>query len=325
VKPSTIKPVPRDDVYDAGYATGEVLGVVLVVVGLLVVVLSPILLFCWIRGAPARKARREAEERAREEARQRAYAQAQEALRADYEQLAAKYGADAARRIMNREIWKGAPAEAVLRARGQPADIEEKVFKTKVEHVYKYMPTGQNRYALRFFIEDRVVTGWGDETTPLKLFYSYAHEDEDLREALQTHLMILERQGLIEPWHDRAISAGTEWAGAIDEHLEKADVILLLVSANFLASDYIFDIELKRAMEKHHANQARVIPIFIKPCDWSGTPFGKLQGLPKDTMPVTEWPNQDAAWTDVAKGIRRAVEDIRGVVCPELEDRTWPR
>jgi hypothetical protein len=148
-------------------------------------------------------------------------------------------------------------------------------------------------------------------TTPIKLFYSYAHKDEPLRDELETHLSNLKRQGLIASWHDRDIPAGSEWAGDIDENLEKADVILLLVSANFIASNYCFEKEMKRALERHEAKQAVVIPIILKPCDWTGVPFGKLQGLPKDAKAVTTWPNQDEAWTDVAKGIRRAVEGIR--------------
>jgi hypothetical protein len=148
-------------------------------------------------------------------------------------------------------------------------------------------------------------------TIPLRLFCSYAHADEALRAALETHLANLQRQGLIEHWHHRDISAGADRARTIDEHLERADVIVLLVSADFLASGYIFDVELARAMEKHHTGNARVIPILIRPCDWSGAPFGELPALPKDAKPVTTWPNQDEAWTDIAKGIRRAVEDIR--------------
>ena len=147
-------------------------------------------------------------------------------------------------------------------------------------------------------------------TTPIRLFFSYAHKDEALRNELADHLAILERQGLIEPWHDREIGAGTEWAGQIDENLEKADIILLLVSASFMASTYCFDKELKRALERHEAKQARVVPIIVRPADWQSAPFGKLQALPKDGKAVTSWSNQDEAWTDVAKGLRRVVADL---------------
>lgn len=115
---------------------------------------------------------------------------------------------------------------------------------------------------------------------------------------------------IIKAWHDREISAGTEWANAIDENLNAADVILLLVSANFLASDYCYDIELKRAMERHEAGEARVIPIILKPVDWSGATFGKLQALPKNAKPITQWSDRDEAFLNVAQGIRRVAAEI---------------
>ena len=83
-----------------------------------------------------------------------------------------------------------------------------------------------------------------------------------------------------------------------------------LVSAAFLASDYCYDIEMKRALEKHEKGEARVIPIIIRPIDWSGAPFSKLQALPKDAKPVSSWANRDEAWTDVAKGVRKAIGEL---------------
>ncbi|ODH01568.1 hypothetical protein A4S05_28455 [Nostoc sp. KVJ20] len=144
----------------------------------------------------------------------------------------------------------------------------------------------------------------------VKVFFSYSHKDEALRDELATHLSMMKRQGVIEAWHDREISAGSEWANAIDDNLEIADIILLLVSANFLASDYCFDKEMTRAMERHETREARVIPIILKPSDWNGAPFGKLQALPKNAKPVTTWQDQDEAFLNVAQGIRRVVEDI---------------
>lgn len=146
---------------------------------------------------------------------------------------------------------------------------------------------------------------------PIEIFYSYSHKDEDLRDELDTHLSVLKRQGLISAWHDRCISAGTEWAGKIDEHLESAQVILLLISNYFMASDYCWDVELKRAMERHEARQARVIPIILRPVDMKGAPFAKLQALPKDAKPVTKWSDRDEAFLDIAKGIRRVVESLQ--------------
>src|SRR5258707_8645015 len=117
---------------------------------------------------------------------------------------------------------------------------------------------------------------------PVEVFYSYAHEDASLRDTLEKHLSLLHRQGLIFQWHDRQIAAGTDWAQALDIHLERASVILLLISADFLASDYCYGIEVKRALERHQANEARVIPILLRPTDWSGAPFAHLQALPTD-------------------------------------------
>ncbi|WP_437682868.1 pentapeptide repeat-containing protein [Sorangium sp. So ce131] len=146
---------------------------------------------------------------------------------------------------------------------------------------------------------------------PIRLFFSYSHKDEALRDALETHLALLKREGLLQSWHDRRIAAGDAWAGQIDEHLHEADVILLLVSADFLASDYCFDREMRRALERHDAGEARVIPVILRQTDWHSAPFARLQALPNDGKPVTSWQNPDEAWTEVAKGIRRAVEALR--------------
>ena len=147
--------------------------------------------------------------------------------------------------------------------------------------------------------------------SPLKVFYSYAHKDEQLRNEMETHLKILEHQGLISPWHDRLIRPGDEWAKEIDVNLKIADIILLLVSADFIASKYCYSVEMKLALERHEAGEARVIPVIIRDVNWKGAPFAKLQSLPKDGKAVTRWSDRDAAWRDVSEGIERAVESIR--------------
>jgi hypothetical protein len=145
----------------------------------------------------------------------------------------------------------------------------------------------------------------------VEVFFSYSHKDERYRKQLESHLSLLKRQGVITDWHDRRIQAGTEWAGQIDEHLESAGIILLLVSSDFLASKYCYDVELTRALERHEAREARVIPIILRPVDWHSAPFAKLQALPRDGKPVTKWSNRDEAFLDIAQGIRKAVEDLR--------------
>jgi hypothetical protein len=142
---------------------------------------------------------------------------------------------------------------------------------------------------------------------PVEVFYSYSHKDEALRDELEEALALLKRQGHIAGWHDRAIVGGQEWADQITEHLESAGIILLLVSSSFLASDYCYGKEMERALERHDKKEAAVIPIIIRTCDWHGAPFAKLQVLPRDGKAVTSWANKDEAWTDVARGIRRAV------------------
>lgn len=144
----------------------------------------------------------------------------------------------------------------------------------------------------------------------VRLFYSYSHKDEVHRKKLKNHLAVLRRRGLISEWHDREITAGTEWKGEIDENLELAQVILLLISDDFLGSDYCYDIEMKRALERHEVREARVIPVILRDCDWKTAEFSKLQALPKDGKPVTSWRNRDEAYLDVAKGIRKVVEEL---------------
>lgn len=144
----------------------------------------------------------------------------------------------------------------------------------------------------------------------LKLFYSYAHKDERWRKRLETHLSMLQRQGLIVGWHDRDISAGTTWANEIDIHLAAADIILLLISPDFLASEYCYSVEIAKAMERHFAGEVRVVPIILRPVDQTGTPFEQLQILPSNGRPVSRWQDYDEALFDVATGIRKTVEEL---------------
>ena len=143
-----------------------------------------------------------------------------------------------------------------------------------------------------------------------KLFLSYSHQDEDLKNKLNTHLAPLRRNGKIAVWQDRQILAGTEWDAAIKQELAEADIILLLVSPDFIASDYIWKYEIAGAMERHERREATVIPIIVRPCDWHDMPFAKVQALPRNAKPVTQYANQDEAWLDIAQGIRRLVETL---------------
>jgi len=173
-------------------------------------------------------------------------------------------------------------------------------------------------------LEVPIMTGPGTPTSPasIEVFYSYAHEDEELVKELQKHLSILKWQGVIRDFYDREITAGTDWKGQIDQHLNSAGVILLLVSADFLASDYCYDVEMTRALARHDQGEARVIPVILRKVDgWQGAPFGKLQALPTDGKPVTSWNDRDEAFADVARGIRQAVGQL-AVFQPKSS--SWP-
>lgn len=148
---------------------------------------------------------------------------------------------------------------------------------------------------------------------PLEIFFSYSHKDEELKNQLTTHLKAMQREGLIKPWSDRDIDLSDEWKKEIDAKLNAADIILLLVSPDFVASDYCYDIEMKRAMERHEAGEARVIPLILRPTDFSALPFARLQAAPKDAKPVTVWTDTDSAFNDIARGIRRVIKNMRGL------------
>lgn len=144
------------------------------------------------------------------------------------------------------------------------------------------------------------------------LFFSYSHRDEALRDELETHLAMLKRQGVITTWHDRRIGAGKEFDLEISQHLDEADIILLLVSSDFLASDYCYENEMARAMERHASGKARVIPVILRPCDWHDAPFGKLLAATKDGRPVTKYPSQDDAFLEVVQSIKKAAKEMGG-------------
>lgn len=138
-----------------------------------------------------------------------------------------------------------------------------------------------------------------------KIFFSYSHRDESDRDELEKHLAPLRREGVIESWHDRRIAAGDDFGESIDQHLEEADVILLLISPDFMASDYCHDIEMTRAMERHEDKTARVIPVILDFCQWQQSPFGKLLAVPTDGKPIRQFPNRNEGFLQVADAIRR--------------------
>jgi len=144
----------------------------------------------------------------------------------------------------------------------------------------------------------------------VEIFYSYAHKDERLKKKLEIHLSLLKQEGLITGWYDREIRAGAEWASEIEAHLNSAHIILLLVSPDFMASDYCYSIEMRRALERHESQETCVIPVILRPTDWERAPFSKLQALPADRRPITRWSDRDEAFLQIAQDIRKVVEEL---------------
>lgn len=146
----------------------------------------------------------------------------------------------------------------------------------------------------------------------IEVFCCYAREDRLLLLELKTHLTPLQREGLITLWTDTDIDAGVEWEKEIHRHLNSAQVILLLISPDFIASDYCYSIEMQRAIERYQAGEVSIIPVILRPVSWQEAPFGKIQALPTDAKPVTSWSSREDALYDVVKGIRKAVMKLKG-------------
>src|SRR5260370_10438538 len=144
----------------------------------------------------------------------------------------------------------------------------------------------------------------------VEVLLCYGQKEEQLLKKLKIQLKPIQREGLVKIWHDRDISAGKDWEQEIDKHLNTAQIILLLISPDFIDSEYCYSIEMKRAMERDKLGEVRAIPIILRPTDWHNTPLGKLQALPKDGKPITTWRNRDTAFLDVAKGLRKAIEEM---------------
>jgi TIR domain len=145
---------------------------------------------------------------------------------------------------------------------------------------------------------------------PAIIFFSYAHEDEALMNRVRQQLIIFERQGYIIKYYDRMIPPGGEWQGVIDNMLFESQIILLFVSPDFIESRYCYDIEVTAALERHRAGAARVIPVILRPCAWTVSPFGQLQALPTNGKPITTWRNLDKACLDVAEGVMQVVSEL---------------
>lgn len=148
------------------------------------------------------------------------------------------------------------------------------------------------------------------ESRRVKVFLSYAHADERLRRQLEKHLSPLRRSNLVEVWNDRCLLPGEKFDGVIDSQLRVAHIVLLLVSPDFINSEYCYGREMALALRRHAAGQTKLIPVILRPVDWNRTPLGQLLALPRDGKPVTTWGDRDEALLDVARGITAVIEEL---------------
>lgn len=157
-----------------------------------------------------------------------------------------------------------------------------------------------------------------------RIFISYSHKDDALRAELDKHLALLRREGAIELWSDHRILPGSEFDKEISQALEAAEIILLLVSADFLASDYCFGIEMRRALERHNSGDAVVVPVILRACDWQHSPFKHLNALPSGGREIAKWASPDDAFLDVVRGLRKllAARPARANVLTAAAGRT---
>jgi len=147
-------------------------------------------------------------------------------------------------------------------------------------------------------------------SNPLEIFISYSHKDENYLDDFQTHLSTLKRKELIEVWTDKGITPGQEWDSQIKGNLETADIIIFLVSPDFIASDYIHDIEIEKAIEKYKRGENVIIPIVIRTCDFGSLEIAKFQALPKGAKPVSTWADKDEVWSDVVNQLKLVVQNV---------------
>jgi len=145
---------------------------------------------------------------------------------------------------------------------------------------------------------------------PVNLFLSYSRADSTLVETFLKHLAPLKTTGLVRTWYDRELKPGADWDREIQEHLEQSDIVVLLISADFLATDYCVTHEFRRALERHSDGEIRIIPVILRPVRWETTPIGQFQALPTRAVPVSRWPSADEAFEDVVRGIEGTVAEF---------------
>ncbi len=166
---------------------------------------------------------------------------------------------------------------------------------------------------------------WSEETysdknkiTTVKIFISYCHCDERYAKKLINHLSVLVKNKLVEYWYDRCIDGGQLWNKKIMDELNDSQIVILLVSADFLALQFCYDIEYKLAEEKNK----KIVPIIVRPCSWHLSPIGQYQAYPKDGKPIENFSNQDTAFTCIINKLNDLIKSTSFLSKDEVEKNT---
>lgn len=160
----------------------------------------------------------------------------------------------------------------------------------------------------------------------IRVFLSFAHKDEDHHRRLAEHLDQLVKDGNLDFWDDREIQPGQVWDEEIVRRLKAADLILLLVSEDFLASQYVRETEIPLTLELAAEGKATVVPVILEPCDWQSHQLAKWQALPQPPTPISQWPSRDVAYAEVARGIRALADSLKAEVAEQhlaLRQKRW--
>jgi hypothetical protein len=139
----------------------------------------------------------------------------------------------------------------------------------------------------------------------MNAFVSYSHQDAAMLDLLHKHLSQLQRDKIITTWTDRDIDTGAPLNPTIAAALTKSKLFLALLSPDYLASHYCYDVEFNKAQERQDKGDLIIVPIIIEPCDWLNSPFSQLKAVPRDGKPISTWDNRNTAFLDVIQNLRR--------------------
>lgn len=178
------------------------------------------------------------------------------------------------------------------------------------KHILPLLSTTVIFFRFRGKIAIMTITALEQLTSMATLVFSYSHVDEALRNELEKHLSPLKRMGKITTWHDRRIVPGQEFERQIDHYFSQADIILLLISSDFIASDYCYQVEMTNALERHKRGEAVVIPVILRECAWHQLPFGSIMAATIDGKPITKFASHDEGYVQVVDAVSRAIADM---------------